>query len=352
MCDNSTMSIGVMARKLLWGRSGNCCAWPGCNQRLTVGMGDDEVGVLVTQGLVLGEEAHIRSSRVNGPRYDASYPKEDLDTYDNLVLLCPTHHAAIDKNGGAGWPISEVLAMRSKHESRVDGGREVEARRRQMTEERLVAQLSVWERKLGVDAPDEWDSLIFGLNLPIPRIGTDRADRLVVLGRWLLERNWPSGFPKMRAAFSRNLGVVQNLVSALDELMVQKGGRFLELARPYKELSRWDPAEYERLLRETNICTTMVHYLAIELARSANLVITAAREELDPLYRLDEGVLLTRVGDGIVVNLLRRDEYKEWDWSSPPSPPSLAQIRSAIIAAAEPEDARIEYVDPQALFTV
>lgn len=51
------MSINVVARKLLWGRAGNQCAWHSCSQRLTVDLRSPESSVLASNGAVLGEEA-------------------------------------------------------------------------------------------------------------------------------------------------------------------------------------------------------------------------------------------------------------------------------------------------------
>lgn len=344
----SDVAINVQARKLLWGRAGNRCAWAGCDQRLTVGAGDEETGILQTQGVVLGEEAHIRSSKADGPRYDLNYSEELLDTYENLILLCPTHHTVIDKDGGAGWPVDDVVRMKREHEREVDEARSPVDQRRQVREERLVAQLSAWERRLGIDQVSDWEQLTFGLNSPIPVIRHERFERLIGLGQWLLTRAWPPELPRLKVAFDHHFAVVQVLDRVLGEVM-SRNKSVWQLDRLYKLLTRWDTAEYERQLRETNVRITSVQYLTFELARSANLVIRAAREELDPLYRLDEGVLLTRYGDGILIHEIVREEYPDWDWDSPPQFPTYDEIRKAIAEVAETKDARLEGVNPRTL---
>ena len=55
------MSITVKTRKILWARSGNQCAFPGCRQELVEkvqGIGSD---------IVVGVEAHIVPRKRNGP---------------------------------------------------------------------------------------------------------------------------------------------------------------------------------------------------------------------------------------------------------------------------------------------
>ena len=112
------MSITIPTRKVLWTRAHNMCAFPACGQALTVdGAAADSGELIVT---VLGEEAHIRSSKPNGPRHDPSYPKEKLDSEENLILLCPTHHTMIDANNGAGYDADDVISMSREHYRRQD----------------------------------------------------------------------------------------------------------------------------------------------------------------------------------------------------------------------------------------
>ena len=82
------MSISDKTRKVLWGRSGNQCAI--CKREIVIDSTahDDES--------VVADECHIISSRLNGPRHDPSFPSEEFDSYDNLMLLCRTHHKMVD----------------------------------------------------------------------------------------------------------------------------------------------------------------------------------------------------------------------------------------------------------------
>ena len=64
---------------------------------------------------VVGDECHIVSSRPEGPRYDATYPAEDLDAYQNLILLCRTHHKQVDDQT-APFSADILRQMKSNHE--------------------------------------------------------------------------------------------------------------------------------------------------------------------------------------------------------------------------------------------
>lgn len=108
----STLGIGPVDRKKLWGRSRNQCAFTSCLQALVdVLPGDGE-----TDSSVIGEEAHIRSKSPDGPRYDPHYNPALLDSYENFLLLCPTHHTMIDKENGRGFNAKALVGMRYKHE--------------------------------------------------------------------------------------------------------------------------------------------------------------------------------------------------------------------------------------------
>lgn len=89
--------------KILWGRSGNRCAI--CKLELTPD-GSRET---------LGEMAHIIARSLDGPRGSTELVSEERDSYDNLILLCPTHHSEVDKNFEA-WPIGRLWNVKADHE--------------------------------------------------------------------------------------------------------------------------------------------------------------------------------------------------------------------------------------------
>ena len=82
------MTITDKTRKLLWGRSGSRCAI--CKQELIITATSEDCEAVV------GDECHIISGEINGPRYDPSYPAEKIDSYENLMILCRVHHKLVD----------------------------------------------------------------------------------------------------------------------------------------------------------------------------------------------------------------------------------------------------------------
>lgn len=75
--------------KILFG-AGRMCAFPGCHQWLVLPATDAD------PEQVIGKICHIVAHSDDGPRGDPTFPEEDREKPDNLILLCGTHHDIID----------------------------------------------------------------------------------------------------------------------------------------------------------------------------------------------------------------------------------------------------------------
>lgn len=120
------MSISDKDRKLLWSNSGNRCAI--CNIMLTCGNN------------IIGEEAHIISSKQNGPRGNMPIAQSEIDSYENLILLCPNHHTEIDRNVDY-WTVEKLKEIKRKHEEKVERGLDDTNIRHNMFEEEDLKKL-------------------------------------------------------------------------------------------------------------------------------------------------------------------------------------------------------------------
>lgn len=104
------MAIGEKDIKQLWGMAGGFCSNPDCRTRLAA---VDEKGV----SYLTGEMAHIIARQPDGPRGNGAGGN---DTYQNLILLCPTCHTKIDKAPDA-FPAELLVEWKAQHEAWVDG---------------------------------------------------------------------------------------------------------------------------------------------------------------------------------------------------------------------------------------
>jgi hypothetical protein len=101
------MPISEKTRKILWGRSGNKCAK--CRRELIISRtaADDES--------VVGDECHIVSGKNQGPRYDPTFPVEQLDEPENLILLCRVHHKMVDDQYDT-YTVQVLRRLKENHE--------------------------------------------------------------------------------------------------------------------------------------------------------------------------------------------------------------------------------------------
>jgi hypothetical protein len=94
-------------------RSGGRCAFPECRRVLTVAAADERL-------VVVGEMAHIIGESPSGPRGESAMPLAERNRYENLVLLCNTHHQLVDSHPKT-WPVERLHALKNDHEKWVDG---------------------------------------------------------------------------------------------------------------------------------------------------------------------------------------------------------------------------------------
>jgi hypothetical protein len=106
------MSASYPPKLRLAFRSGDRCAFPGCDKALTV---DAEPGCDPT---VIGVAVHIAGEKPRAARYDKTMTADQRDQYDNLIYVCPNHHVIIDDQE-ANFPVERLLAMKAEHEAKV-----------------------------------------------------------------------------------------------------------------------------------------------------------------------------------------------------------------------------------------
>ncbi|AXR69225.1 HNH endonuclease signature motif containing protein [Leptospira mayottensis] len=104
------MSISDKTRKILWGRSGSLCAI--CKIELIVDKTKTD------QQAIVGEECHLVSQRTKGPRYIDNFPKELINDYENLILLCNVHHKMIDDQP-LTYSSDVIKLIKNNHENQI-----------------------------------------------------------------------------------------------------------------------------------------------------------------------------------------------------------------------------------------
>jgi hypothetical protein len=97
--------------KLLWGLSDGICAYPDCGRPLIVAATESDPHAIV------GKICHIISLSPTGPRSDSSKSVEYLNSHDNLILFCGTHHDEVDLQENT-FTVETLQKWKTDHEKR------------------------------------------------------------------------------------------------------------------------------------------------------------------------------------------------------------------------------------------
>lgn len=111
------MSKTVIPSKVsnaLWAKAAGRCQFRGCNKLL---LGDLIAGKRTGK---FGYIAHIVADEAGGPRGDAIRSPLLAKDIENLMLMCPIHHKAIDVDYLADYPEDVLQAMKAEHEDRIE----------------------------------------------------------------------------------------------------------------------------------------------------------------------------------------------------------------------------------------
>jgi len=65
-----------------------------------------------------GEVAHIRGVRPGSARYDIAMSDPERAAFENLRVLCPTHHPFVDEIERDRYTVEVLTAMKDRHESK------------------------------------------------------------------------------------------------------------------------------------------------------------------------------------------------------------------------------------------
>ncbi|KAF2988817.1 hypothetical protein MJC1_04108 [Methylocystis sp. MJC1] len=73
--------------------------------------------IIDNAGTMIGHICHIEAAKPDGARFNASMTNEQRRAQDNLMLLCASHHAAVDGNPST-YTITKLKKIKAEHEGR------------------------------------------------------------------------------------------------------------------------------------------------------------------------------------------------------------------------------------------
>jgi hypothetical protein len=274
----------ITTHKKLWGRAAGRCSICGTSVTDREDLGEPST---------VGEEAHIIAQSTSGPRGDNSIDPKLRDEYENLILLCPNHHAEIDQvpRGTEQYSVATLHQIKEDHEKRMATTGVVRS-----PEQLLQEQWAEIVDQLGELMPwDRWADHFHFLLSPAPSIYTSTQLKLQIASSWIQSRIWPTGNEELREAIEGMDRVMGDFLNVFESRASWAGNPplLLQTDRFYR-ISHWDEKLYSTLLAEFNHHVGLVKDLGLELTRYGNLVATITREKIDSSYRVREGALTIR----------------------------------------------------------
>lgn len=294
------MAINTRTRIMIWGAAGSVCAKPGCGKILIT---ESEAG---NRSLV-GEVAHIISPKPDGPRHDLQFPKENFDSYENLLLLCQEHHKLVDDHP-TEYVATELRRWKEEHE-RSAARQQTESQKRELEAKLRYGQyLDSWIEQSDINNWKEWTSDIFGNDQP--RMSTQKFDQLSALNTWLLSRVWPEDlFKDLRDEFTNFRLILNDFLLTFRKHAEPEGDMLW--TRKFYQISDYNPEKYQSLFRQWLFHSKLVQDLCLELTRSGNRVCELARLNVQSDFRAHEGVLLIISGPNMKLQYITyRTEYR------------------------------------------
>ena len=271
------MSISVKNRKILWGLSGNRCAFPGCNQQLHQTVG--ECG-----NSLIGEECHIEAQNINGPRFNSELSEKQIDDYHNLILLCPTHHKIIDDNPQE-YSVEHLKKMKSDHENHVRRILDDKAGNDDMQYEAIMLYIDMM---LDFQYWEAWTSYLMSAQPLI--VNKDLISNIEEIQRYIISRIWPQRYPELENAFNNFNVTLHDLYDVFMRHAESDGIGYRTI-----KFYRTNPYDYrlaDKLLPSYNRHVYVVNNLVIEVTKAGNHLCDMIRKYVDSSYRIVEGKLM------------------------------------------------------------
>lgn len=313
------MSILLKTHKMLWGRSGNKCAFPDCQKELVMDISDtDSISVV-------GEECHIVAREANGPRGKSDLTPEQRDMYGNLILMCRNHHKIIDDNPDK-YSVEILLELKKQHESWVQQNLTFDEKK-QKEDEFYATYIDEFIRLADIENWQAWTSFL--LSADGPYIGTERYNNLRKLIEYVISRVWFGRYPDLENSLLNFKNVLNDLLKVFDKHRKSDGNRIW--TRKFYHIDEWNPEKYERLANKYEYHVALVEDITFELTRAANYVFDKVRANLFSSYRIKEGVLLLEMGpfSGMTFRTFRSEYQNEERIEKPyPGLREFMEIRS------------------------
>lgn len=286
---------------MIWGRSGNMCAFPDCKKTLVI----DET--LTDDPSVIGEEAHIVAQKEEGPRGKSSLMPEQRDKYDNLILLCNTHHKIVDDQENE-YTTDKLHQFKENHENWVKANLSID-KVKLKDDELYASYIEKFILLTDLNNWNSWTSWILGASEMFPKT---QFDQLKTIPNYIVSRIWPHRYEELEAALINFKNIVVDVINVYNEYpSVRPDGYSIErfyrnyYADKFRGSDGYSYEEEQIALNKYNYHVALIEDLVLELTRAANYVCDQVRNYIFEGFRISEGALLVTRGDFFSHNTFR-----------------------------------------------
>ena len=268
---------------MLYARSGNRCAFPGCP--IVLVFTEKQAGKVVN----FGRAAHVVAEKTKGPRGRSSMSLAERNSYENGIVFCANHHDDVVDTFPEKFTVAQLRKWKRAHESKYGNLRPSVGKSSKFLP--LYAEyVDTWVELSRIDS---W----FGWTAPLLRAGAYYLnvgiyDDYIKVCSWLANRVWPGKLRSLENAFQNFRYVASDFIFTFERHAEQKGN-FLRTDKFY---SRHPHSKEAHALAQFEYHVALLEDLTLELTRAANLICDEVRASVDAQFRIEEGRLMVESG--------------------------------------------------------
>ncbi len=280
------MGFSESVKVMLYARSGNRCAFPGCPISLVFTLQDSKSTVNH------GKAAHIVAESKSGPRGKSKMSVAERNSYSNGIILCSNHHSDVVDKFPEKYRVTQLRKWKADHE--IKYAQISSSVSKQFHTKSIYAEyIDRWSELALLDGWYSWTA-------PILRAGSNCISQHVYfnyleLCSWLATRVWLGKFKHLEYAFWNFGRVASDLIFVFDKHS-EAHGNMLCTDKFYRNCSPTDWTRRQALLKRFEFHVALVEDLVVELTRAGNLVCQRVRETVDGQFRVEQGLLLLESG--------------------------------------------------------
>lgn len=280
------MPFREAVKVMLYARSGNRCAFPGCPIPLVFTL--KESRAVVNHG----KAAHIVAESSNGPRGTSKMSIAERNSYENGIIFCTNHHSDVVDKFPEKFTVQELFKWKGEHEKKYGDISSAIGQRAQVLST-YAEYIDRWADLALLDGWRTWTAPMLRAGAYFMSLAVH--DSYLELCSWLATRIWPGKLGALENAFENFRHVASDLIFTFDK-HADAHGNVLRTEKFYDRYRSRHSRQWEEAFARYEYHVALLEDLILELTRAANLICDRVRESVDAQFRVEEGRLIVETG--------------------------------------------------------